>query len=99
MPLHADGMLLGIRKEVDFAELKVPMHVDDIVVLYTDGITETQNQAGDMFGADRLGEAVTVHRHEDPEAMVAAVLAALGRFAGDRQPEDDLTLVVMKLTA
>ena len=97
--LHADGMLLGFKKAVEFAELKVPLHADDVVVFYTDGITETQNEAGDMFGANRLGETVVANRDKDPEELVAAVLQALGRFAGVRQPDDDLTLVVMKLTA
>ena len=97
--LNADGMLLGFTKAVDFAELKVPLHAGDIVVFYTDGITETRNEAGDRFGADRLGETVAANRDEDPEELVVAVLAALNRFAGVRQHDDDLTIVVMKLTA
>lgn len=96
--LNADGMVLGFMKEVDFAELKVPLHAEDIVVFYTDGITEAQNEAGDLFGADRLGKTVVANRDEEPEELVAAVLAALGRFAGVRQHDDDLTIVVMKLT-
>jgi phosphoserine phosphatase RsbU/P len=97
--LNADGMLLGFTKAFDFVELKVPLHTDDIVVFYTDGVTEAQNEVGDRFGADRLGEAVEANRNEDPEELVAAVLAALGRFAGVKQHDDDLTIVVMKLTA
>jgi phosphoserine phosphatase RsbU/P len=96
--LDADGMLLGIRKDVDFIEVKVTLQAGDIVVFYTDGITETRNGAGEMFGIDRLGEAVATHRADDPEILVASVLAALGGFAGGRQYEDDLTIVVMKLT-
>ena len=96
--LNADGMLLGISKDVDFTEVKVTLQAGDIVVFYTDGITETQNEAGEMFGIDRLGEAVTTHRADDPETLVASVLAALDGFAGGTQREDDLTIVVMKLT-
>jgi sigma-B regulation protein RsbU (phosphoserine phosphatase) len=97
--LDADGMLLGIRKEADFAELKVKLQRGDIVVFYTDGITETHNETDDLFGSDRLGEAVVTHRAEDPETLIASVLAALDRFAGVRPRDDDLTIVVMKLTA
>ena len=96
--LDADGMLLGIRKEVDFAEVKVPLQAGDIVVFYTDGISETRNEADELFGIDRLGKTVATHRREDPEMLIAAVLAALDRFAGVRQHDDDLTIVVMKLT-
>jgi serine phosphatase RsbU (regulator of sigma subunit) len=96
--LNADGMLLGIRKDVDFTEVKVTLQAGDIVVFYTDGITETRNGAGEMFGIDRLSEAVAIHRADDPEILVASVLAALDGFAGGMQYEDDLTIVVMKLT-
>lgn len=97
--LDAEGMLLGIKKAVDFAEVKVIVQAGDIVVFYTDGITETRNEAGELFGIHRLSEAVAAHRQEDPENLIAAVLAALDRFAGIRQHDDDLTIVVMKLTA
>jgi serine phosphatase RsbU (regulator of sigma subunit) len=96
--LNADGALLGISKDVDFTEVKVTLRAGDIVAFYTDGITETQNAAGEMFGTDRLAEAVTTHRAYDPERIVDSVLAALNGFAGGTQHEDDLTVVVMKLT-
>ena len=96
--LDADGMLLGIEKDVTFADMKVKLAMGDIVVFYTDGITETQNPAGEMFGVGRLGDAVAAHRSDDPEAMVANVLGTLERFGGSGEHEDDLTLVVMKLT-
>ena len=94
--LDADGVLLGIRKRADFSEAKVRMETGDVVVFYTDGITEARNGAGEMFGAERLAEAVTMHRADDPEIMVDGVLAALDRFAGDTPRDDDLTIVVMK---
>jgi len=96
--LDADGMLLGIEKDVTFADMKVKLATGDIVVFYTDGITETQNGAGEMFGVGRLGDTVAAHRGDDPEAMVGSVLATLERFGGGAEHEDDLTLVVMKLT-
>ncbi len=80
-----------------FTNVKVKLETGDIVVFYTDGITEMENQAGEAFGSGRLGEAVATHRAEDPEILVAKVLLALEDFAGKMQAEDDLTIVVMKL--
>ena len=97
-PLDADGLLLGIEKDVTFADMKVKLETGDIVVFYTDGITETENATGEMFGWERLGQAVTAHRGENPEAMVSSILGALERFGWSGEHEDDLTLVVMKLT-
>ena len=96
--LNADGALLGIAKDVEFAEVKLTLQAGDIVVFYTDGITEAHNEAGGMFGVERLSEAVIRHRAGDPEMLVAGVLAALGGFTGATPYEDDLTIVVMKLT-
>ena len=96
--IDADGLLLGIKKDVTFTNVKVKLETGDIVVFYTDGITEMENQAGEAFGIGRLGEAVAKHRTEDPEVLVSRVFLALEDFAEKMQAEDDLTLVVMKLT-
>jgi sigma-B regulation protein RsbU (phosphoserine phosphatase) len=97
--LNADGMPLGIFRAIDFSEVKVTLHTGDIVVFYTDGLTEARNEAGAMFGTNRLGEMVVAHRHDEPEKLVKAVLAELDRFSGVRQPDDDITIVVMKLAS
>ncbi len=79
--------------------MKVKLHTGDIVVFYTDGITEAQNGDGEMFGLERLGKAVAVNRAAEPEALVARVLEELETFAGGTPPDDDVTIVVMKLAA
>jgi serine phosphatase RsbU (regulator of sigma subunit) len=96
--IDAEGILLGVTKEAEFTEVKVELQTGDIVVFYTDGITEARNASGDMFGVQRLGETVATHRADDPETLVDSVLATLNGFAGGTQHEDDLTIVVMKLT-
>jgi len=97
--LRADGVLLGIDKDAQFAETKVALKSGDIVVFYTDGITETHDAAGELFGIARLGDAIAAHRGAEPEEMIAAVLAERDRFAGGSPHEDDLTIVAMKLSA
>jgi len=97
--LAADGMLLGVSKHVEFAEVKLKLAPGDIVVFYTDGVTEARNAAGEFFGLERLGQAIVAHRAEDPDAMIREVLAGLDRFAGVAQREDDLTIVVMQFVA
>lgn len=96
--LHCDGMLLGVSKGIEFAEANVTLDVGDVVVFYTDGITEARNDAGELFGVERLEAAVMAHRAGEPEALIAAVLAELERFAGDNGNEDDRTIVAMKVT-
>ena len=97
--LEAEGMLLGMEKAVRFSEAIVALGRGDIVVFYTDGITERENEAGEMFGLDRLKTAVIEHRDQDPEALIASVLAALDGFAGTKPHADDVTIVAMKAAA
>lgn len=97
--LDADGLLLGARKDVDFGEVTVKLEPGDIVVLYTDGVTETRNDAGADFGRGRLEQAVITHRCGDAETVIEELFAALERFAGATPRDDDVTLVVMKALA
>jgi serine phosphatase RsbU (regulator of sigma subunit) len=95
--IEADGALLGINRQSAFAEIKLKMQTGDIIVFYTDGLTETRSSTGEMFGRDRLADAIAAHRGDDPEVLIGRVLATLDRFAGATPREDDLTIVVMKL--
>ena len=96
--ISAYGLVLGFEKDAGFTEVKLEVHEDDIVVFYTDGVTEARNEAGEVFGSARLDDAIVAHRHDDPEAIICGIFDALDRFTGARQPEDDLTVVVMKQT-
>ena len=95
--LNADGRLLGMHRDVEFAELRVPLREGDVVAFYTDGATDVRSRDGELFGAARLGRTIAAHRDRDPEAIVAAVVDALRRFAGTERFDDDVTIVVMKV--
>ena len=99
MTLQADGMLLGIDKAAAFTETKVMLGEGDIVVFYTDGITERSSESGEFFGVERLGRAIVAHRQSDPERLIDGVLETLDRFAGARPNDDDVTIVAMKVAA
>jgi serine phosphatase RsbU (regulator of sigma subunit) len=94
--ISAYGLVLGFEKDAGYAEVRLEVDEDDIVVFYTDGVTEARNEAGEAFGIARLERAIVSHRHEDPEVIIPGVFDALDRFTGARQHEDDLTVVVMK---
>ena len=95
--LTADGLLLGIRSDVVFGELRVRLGAGDVVVFYTDGVTEVRNGDGELFGTQRLCDAIAAHRHCDPEVLVDMIIGELHRFAGTERFEDDVTIVIMQL--
>jgi sigma-B regulation protein RsbU (phosphoserine phosphatase) len=96
--LAADGVLLGMEKSARFAETTVSLDRGDIVVFYTDGVTECESESGQLFGLERLQDRVIANRADDPEEIVASTLSALEAFAGGRPRDDDVTIVVMKAT-
>jgi len=97
-PLRAEGILLGIQKDARFDQVELRMNTGDVVVFFTDGITEACNEAGDFFGVGGLEEVIVSNGHMEPEPLIDAVLAALERFAAGRPFDDDCTIVAMKVT-
>ncbi|RMG37742.1 MAG: hypothetical protein D6725_08450 [Planctomycetota bacterium] len=94
--LHAHGVVIGVVSDARYASGLAAFQPGDLLVLYTDGITEAQNAEGDIFGLPRLEEIVRQHRHETPQQIVAAVWRAMTRFTGKTDADDDRTLAVVK---
>jgi sigma-B regulation protein RsbU (phosphoserine phosphatase) len=97
MDLDADGMILGVMKGVTFEEKSIRLLEGDMVVLYTDGITETRNGSGELFGRERLCRAVYAYRGAPPADVIDGVLQEVRAFSGNGVLQDDISLVVMKV--
>jgi PAS domain S-box-containing protein len=95
--LDAEGLILGVRKGVEFEEKQIRMHAGDVLVLHTDGIIESENSAGEQFGNDRLCAIIQAKRSEPPQAIIDAVLQDVSIFRGTTPQEDDVTMIVMKV--
>jgi sigma-B regulation protein RsbU (phosphoserine phosphatase) len=97
MELDTDGMVLGVMKGTVFEEKSILLREGDLLLLYTDGITESQNSAGELYGKDRLCRAVYAFRGAPPEDIIDALLAEVKTFTGSPEFQDDISLVVMKV--
>jgi sigma-B regulation protein RsbU (phosphoserine phosphatase) len=95
--LDADGMLLGIKKDVVFEEKCVQLSKGDKVLLYTDGVIEARNPDGEFFGVARLCELFSSQRLESPETTIDNILEALHTFCSGQSFDDDVTMVVLKV--
>ena len=69
---------------------------NDVLLLYTDGITEAQNGAGEEFGYDRLRDLLEKHAHASPEKIQEHLIEAVYNFNGNRFLNDDYTMVIVK---
>lgn len=88
------GLELDIRKFV--AEKVLTLQPGDGIVLYTDGVTEAENTAGQWYGQERLLEVASQHWSTSAETIRAQVLADVQRYIGQQVLDDDITLVVCK---
>lgn len=95
--LDAEGLILGIKREVTFEEKSIQLQRGDMVLLYTDGITEARNASGDYFGVDRLCAIISKVYNEQPEQVVEIILSEVTDFIGSTVAEDDISMVVMKV--
>jgi sigma-B regulation protein RsbU (phosphoserine phosphatase) len=95
-PLAPGGTVLGVFAESTYEQGELPIGPGDRLVLYTDGITEGRNPAGDEFGEERLAASALRHRALTAEQMLAAMLDDVETFNKSAY-EDDATLIVAAL--
>lgn len=96
--LWSTSPLLGVYSDSDYAVETVPFGPGDLLLLFTDGLNETANPAGETFGTRRVQETIRRHRRQPARVVVEKVFAALHKFAAGRPIEDDITTIVVKRT-
>ena len=95
--LAGEGMALGVSKNFQFQQFtREGWTPGSIIIVGTDGIRETHNEEGDMFGLDRFREVVRKHATKPAKEIQQGVIDALRTFQGDAPRKDDITLVVVK---
>jgi phosphoserine phosphatase RsbU/P len=94
--LENGGPPLGILSMAPYAEQRVNLGPGDLLVLYSDGVTEANNANYDEFGEEQFIEVLRRNRLQPAEAIAEAVTNALNAFAAGAPPADDITLVVAK---
>jgi PAS domain S-box-containing protein len=98
--LKGSGLALGVQEEVAYEEnIKTGLAAGQIIALGTDGIWEAQNKAGEMFGKERFREIIRQKANAGAQDIVDAVYSDLNEFIIGPRPEDDITLVVIKVLA
>jgi serine phosphatase RsbU (regulator of sigma subunit) len=93
--LDATGTVLGLFKGWDCSAGERELSPGDTVAFYTDGVTETFNEAGEEFGESRLVKALRHHRGLPPDNLLGALVEDVRRFSPQEQ-RDDITMLVAK---
>ena len=92
------GPVLGMLPAARYEQARFEVCPGDVLVLYSDGLIEATNAAGEEYGEGRLREFLATADAGNPDAIRDAILASVSAFLGAAPPQDDLTLVVAKFT-
>ena len=96
--LETNGGVLGVHEKFTFNENSIPFNSGDMLVLYTDGITETENYHGSMFGEERLIEYIKNRREEPIDSFVDTLISELQSFSEKPELDDDTTVIALRKT-
>ncbi len=97
-------MVLGLRIdgaaekfEALLEEDRIDLSSGDVIVLYTDGITEAMNQQSDLFGEGRSSRIVEEHGHLESGELRERILREIESFVGTADQHDDMTMILLKV--
>jgi sigma-B regulation protein RsbU (phosphoserine phosphatase) len=96
--LDRGGSVIGLLNDLEYEEGTVTLDPGDILIAYSDGVTEPENEFGE-FGEERLIEMVQRHRHLPLAAISQQVMQSLRAWIGDQEQPDDITLVLARQAA
>ena len=97
--LKGHGVPLGFDDSIEYDSYQRRLEPGQVIVIGTDGIWEMHNKSGEMFGKEALKEIIRKNNTASARQIVDTVTEALEQFRGDEVPEDDITLVVIKVVS
>ena len=96
--LKAKGIALGVIDEVELQEVEIELTSGDIIVLYTDGVTEAIDENEEQFGQEKLIRVISENRNLSAHGIIGRVDEKVKEFAGKQSQFDDITLIILKVT-
>ncbi len=97
IPLCSKGIALGVMRPIDLKEEEITLSSGDVLVLYTDGITEAVNENMIPFGKERLIDLIRNIHTMPAKEIINAIQREVSEFAGHQPQFDDITLMVVKV--
>ena len=87
---------LGIRRAVQYRDDRIPLSASDLVFVYSDGVPEATNPAGELLGFERMAARLTAHRSDSPQSLVTVMKAEVDGFAASAPKADDVTMLALR---
>jgi serine phosphatase RsbU (regulator of sigma subunit) len=93
------GMAMGVMQGNTYSVGDVSLAPGDLLVMYTDGVTEAFNQCGEEFGEGRLMDVVVASHDRNAADMLEIIFSRVNEFIGEATQSDDITVVVIRRTS
>ena len=94
--LDINGMIVGAFPHAEYSSTSLALVSGDVLVAFTDGVTEPENSQGEEYGEDRLYEALSGRADQPLQAVIEDVMDDVVRWTGDSTLQDDMTMLVMR---
>ncbi len=94
--LDTGDIILSTLEDYSYSESTTQMNPGDVLILYSDGITEAFNEDDQQYGEERLIETVKDNINEPARTLTVRIVSSVREFAGTREQSDDITLMVIK---
>jgi sigma-B regulation protein RsbU (phosphoserine phosphatase) len=91
------GLALGVLEDSRYEERPIALGGGDVLVMYTDGVSEAESSAGEQFGRRRIEEVTRRLANRSSREILEGIVEAVVAWSGERGPNDDLTLLVVRV--
>jgi len=98
--IERNGLLIGILPDADYPVCEIPLHSGDRFLLYTDGVVEPENAAGEAFGDHKLERVIRENQARSPSELSDQLLAEIGKWQpASMTQQDDITLIIIDVAS
>jgi sigma-B regulation protein RsbU (phosphoserine phosphatase) len=95
--LSTENLLLGIEPNICYTQKTQQFEPEDLLILFTDGITEARNYLKEHYGEKRIAKIITKRLSESPKILCDTVLEDIKEFVGMEPQMDDMTMIIGKV--
>ena len=99
MELPKGNPAIGLNKNISFSETEFKLNPNDMLVIYSDGLSECMNSSKDFYGEERLKNLLEHVKENTPQQIAHSILNSVRNFAGDEPFADDLSFAILKYSA
>jgi sigma-B regulation protein RsbU (phosphoserine phosphatase) len=90
------GIALGMLDKMEPEKTLIPIQPGDVMVIYSNGVVELENESGDQFGIERLINLVITNRHRPASEIMMIAEKNLQDYSGSKHSQSDVTLIIIK---